>query len=136
MFKKIFRAIFHYDWEVVEIQGAFFKMAWGVWIFLPWTTFGPTGYNGLANVMSETEWGILVMALGVIHFWAILSHKVWFRRLMIFVAFMFWIFMAVVFALSRIGNLSTPLMFVIAFFLAVNYLRLSMPQLFTFQSKP
>lgn len=129
---KLRKLLFQYDWEIVEIQGAIFKIVWGIWLFLPFDTFtGLDVYDALRKVTNETTWGIFVIVLGLIHLWAISSGVIKYRRTMIFVAFLFWIFISVVFGVSRIGSALIPLTIVIAFFLAVNYLRLGIPTLFS-----
>lgn len=125
------RILFHYDWEIVEVQAAFFKIGWGVWLLLPFQTFTNTGgYSVLASLAKEPIIGIFITAIGILHIIAIISHNIKFRRNMIFFSIMFWLFMCFVFGLTRIGALIVPLMMVIGFFLTINYLRLSLPQLF------
>lgn len=129
---KIRKLLFQYDWEIVEIQGAIFKIVWGIWLFLPFDTFGGQPvYDSLSKITNETTWGFFIIVLGLIHLWAISSGIVKYRRVMIFVAFMFWVFISVVFGVSRIGSALIPLTAVIAFFLAVNYIRLGISSLFT-----
>src|SRR6185503_20309153 len=84
------RFIFTYDWEVVEIQGAIFKIAWGVWLLLPFPVFRAVqGYNAVGT---ENWWGIGLLIYGLAHFIAILSGNRLARRIFTFGAFLFWIF--------------------------------------------
>lgn len=130
MFVQIRKILFQYDWEVVEIQCAFFKIGWGIWLLLPFHTFGGASYRGLATVMPEVAWGIFILFIGIVHFRAVFSKHLWFRKLMIFSGFSFWLYMALIFSLNKVESLMIPLMVIISFFLAVNYLRLSIPGLF------
>lgn len=126
--KQIRRLVFSYDWEIVEVQGALFKIIWGIWLLLPFNTFqGLDVYSVLAGVMNETAWAVVLLFLGSLHFLTITTGSIKWRRVMIFVACMFWIFISIVFGLARIGSALIPITFVIAFFLAINYIRLGVP---------
>lgn len=130
MFVRLKRFLFTYDWEVVEIQCASFKIAWGAWLLLPFQTFGGQSYRGLASIAPEVAWGIIILVIGLLHMKAVLGKSMAFRKIMIFIGFCFWLFMALIFALNRIESLMIPILFVIDFFLAMNYLRLSVPNIF------
>ncbi len=117
--------IFHYDWEIVEIQGAIFKIVWGGWLLLPFSTFkGQAVYDALGSITSESVWGLFVLLLGFGHLVAIAYGTTNIRRHFIFVACAFWVFISVIFGMSRVGSALITLPIVIAFFLAINYLRL------------
>lgn len=129
---KIKKLFFQYDWEIVEIQGATFKIVWGIWLMLPFSTFKDLAvYDALAKVAPESAWGFIVMTLGILHLMAISSGSIFWRRALILIACMFWIFIAMAFSISRIGSALIPLTIVIAFFMAVNYLRLGVPTIIT-----
>lgn len=122
--------IFKYDWDIVEIEGAIFKIVWGIWLLLPFETFdGQEVYTALKSIAPETLWGALVLGLGLGHLIAIAYGTAKWRRHFILAACMFWIFISVTFSISRIGSALIPLTIVITFFLSINYLRLGLPNI-------
>lgn len=139
MLQQLKRLIFNYDWEVVEIEGAVFKVLWGFWILLPWNSFGnfPTNVFAVFGKLGP-EWviGLGVMLLGLAHLYAIGFARRPTRRNFILVAFMFWLFTSVCFGMARIGSAMIPFTLVICFFLAVNYFRLGIPVIDMGRQKP
>lgn len=130
--KKITKILFHYDWEIVEVIGASFKIVWGIWLLLPFQTFyGTVVYDALSTVTTEKGWGLFILILGSIHLAAIINGVIKYRRFMLMIGCMFWVFITVVFAITRIGSGLVPMTMVLSFFLAVNYLRLGIPDLFS-----
>lgn len=130
---KLRRMIFNYDWEIVEIQGSIFKIVWGFWLLLPFNTFlGQPVYDALASLTNEVGWGLFVFILGLCHLLTIAYGTVKWRRAFILVACMFWMFLSVIFGITRTGSALIPLTIVITFFLAINYLRLGLPNVPSF----
>lgn len=119
---RIGKFIFSYDWEIVEIQGSIFKITWGIWLLLPFDTFRTVqGYNNYGN---ENYWGVGLLALGIIHFGTIVSHNIKARKTITFVAFLFWLFSALMIAMQSLTAGIIPMFGVIAFFMGVNFIRL------------
>lgn len=120
--RSIQKFIFSYDWEIVEVQGSIFKITWGVWLLLPFETFRTVeGYNAFGD---ERVYGIVLLILGLVHFMAIASHKVDIRRNITFLAFLFWLFSAIMVYTQAHTAAIIPMFVVIAFFMAVNFIRL------------
>lgn len=121
--RTIFKLIFGYDWEVVEVQGAMFKIAWGVWMLLPFPMFKT--FEGYTAYGTENFYGLSLLIMGIVHLTAIASHKVDIRRRITFLAFLFWFFSIImVYTQSKFSAL-IPLFAVVAFFMGVNFIRLS-----------
>lgn len=122
IFKKVKRFIFTYDWEIVEVQGALFKLTWGIWLLLPFKVFRTVpGYNAFG---SENLWGWGLAALGFVHLIAILSGNLYWRRRLTLTAFFFWIFIIVLLALQSATAAFLPTFVIIAFFMGMNYIRM------------
>lgn len=116
------RFLFTYDWEIVEIQGATFKIMWGVWLLSPFQTFRTiAGYN---QVASENTWGWGLLLLGLIHLIAILSKNRIMRIIMCMIAFLFWTFTVILVAQQLWTSAIVPMFSVIAFFMGINFTRL------------
>lgn len=120
--KKIKWFIFNYDWEIVEIEGAIFKVAWGLWLLMPWRTFRTIqGYNAFGN---ENLWGWGLFLLGAVHLVAIFSGHRLFRRTLTMLAFFFWLFIIVLLFLQSKTSALIPMFTIIAFFMGMNFIRL------------
>lgn len=121
--RALYKLIFSYDWEIVEVQGALFKITWGLWLLLPFNVF--KAIEGYSAYGSENFYGALLLIMGIIHLVAIASHKVDIRRRITFMAFLFWLFSIImVYTQSPTGAL-LPMFAVVAFFMGVNFIRLS-----------
>ena len=130
--KKFRQLLFNYDWEVVELQGAVLMVVWGIWLALPFSTFASTtasasAYSGLSQFASELIWAIFFLVFGVAQIWSITTGNVKMRRLLIFAACLFWIYVSITVGISRPSAGLIPFTAVTSFFLAVNYLRLGIP---------
>lgn len=124
--QTIKRFIFSYDWEIVEIEGAIFKIMWGIWLLLPFQTFRQI--SGYTAISTENIWGFGLLFLGLVHFGAITSGKIRLRRWITFIAFLFWLFtILLIFKQSPTAAL-LPLFAVIAFFMGLNFIRLGAVQ--------
>lgn len=126
MTKRLIKLLFGYDWEVIEIQGAVFKITWGIWLLLPFDTF--RAIEGYYAVGLENAWGWGLLILGLIHFGAILSNKITLRRWITFIALMFWIFTVVLIYQQSHTAALLPMFVVIALFMGINFLRLGLQQ--------
>ncbi len=119
---RIIKLFFNYDWEIVEIQGAVFKICWGIWLLLPFRVFRMVqGYNAIGN---ENYWGWGLLILGLIHFAAIASNKLSLRRWITFIAILFWIFSIILIWLQSHTAGLLPMFAVIGFFMTINFWRL------------
>lgn len=119
---KFIKILFSYDWEVIEIQGAVFKIVWGLWLLMPFDTF--RAIKGYYAVGLENYWGWGLLILGMIHLYSIFSRKLLFRRWITFVAFTFWIFTIVLIWEQAHTSALLPFFAIIAFFMGLNFLRL------------
>jgi hypothetical protein len=114
-----------YDWEIIEVQGAVFKTAWGFWLLLPFPVFRAiSGYNAAGK---ENIWGWGLFALGVFHLYAIFSNKLKLRRWVTFVAFLFWIFTVILILQQSKTSVLIPMFSIIAFFMGLNFVRMGTP---------
>lgn len=113
---------FNYNWEIVEIEGAIFKISWGIWLLLPFQTF--KSIQGYAGIATENYWGWGLLLLGTIHLLSIASGRLFIRRWITFIAFLFWIFTVVLIWSQAPTAALLPLFSVIAFFMGLNFLRL------------
>ncbi len=117
---KIF--ILTYDWEVVEIQGALFKISWGIWLLMPFPTFKAiSGYNAVGT---ENYWGVGLLVYGMLHFLAIMSSNRFARRWLTFGSFLFWVFTCILIYQQAPTAALLPLFAVIAFFMGLNFIRI------------
>lgn len=119
LFVKMF---FLYNWEIVEVQGALFKIGWGIWLLLPFPTF--TSIQGYTAVTTENYWGWGLLILGSIHLAAIAYNRLPIRRWITFIAFIFWIFTVVLIYSQAHRAALIPLFSIIALFMGLNFLRL------------
>lgn len=126
---KFTRLLFHYNWEVVEIIGGISKILCGIWLMLPFSTFyGTPIYTSMASVLPEWSWGLAMVIIGAIHLYILgYSNSLTLRTRMALFAIMFWIFLAIIFAIGRVGSLLVPLTAIFPVFLTINYLRLKVP---------
>ena len=115
--------MFSYDWEVVEVQGAMFKIAWGIWMMMPFPMFKTI--EGYSAYGTENFYGAALLFMGVIHLIAIGSHKIDIRRRITFLAFLFWFFSIIMVYTQSHTSAILPLFVVVAFFMGVNFIRLS-----------
>lgn len=121
---KSFRLyIFTYDWEVVEIMGATIKIGMGFWLLLPFQSFKNGG--GITSVGAENIWGWALLILGVTHMVAIRAGRIKYRRIMTFIAFLFWLFTILITIQATITSPLIPFYGTIAFFMAMNFIRIS-----------
>lgn len=121
--KSLKRFIFTYDWEVIEIEAAIFKIMWGFWFLLPFPFFSSIrGYTGVAP---EDVWGFSLLALGSAHLWAISAHRKIFRKWATFLSFLFWLFSTILIWLQVPEGAIIPLLMVITIFVLFNFIRLS-----------
>lgn len=114
--------MFTYDWEVVEIMGAVFKITWGIWLLLPFPVFRAIeGYNAVGT---ESWWGIGLLIYGTLHLMAVIAGHRFYRRWLTFGAFLFWIF--TVFLIWQQSHTAAllPTFTVIAFFMGLNFIRI------------
>lgn len=116
---RLIKLLFGYDWEIVEILGAFFKIAWGVQLLLPVSGTGTKSFQIIPNYQLIAS-GLIV--IGLIHFYIIFSNKLEARRWITLFAVAFWIF-TVVFIYLKTGIPSLTLI-VIAGFMTINFWRL------------
>lgn len=122
IFNSFKRFLFSYDWEIVEVQGAVFKVIWGIWLLSPFQTFRTiSGYNQIA---SENTWGWSLLILGLIHLLAVLSRYRKLRITMCMIAFLFWTFTVVLVVQQLWTSAIVPMFSVIAFFMGLNFTRL------------
>ncbi len=119
---RLKKFIFSYDWEIVEIQGAITKVLWAVWLLMPFPAFRTV--SGYTAVASENVWGIGLLVLGSLHLFSVLSHYRGMRKLMTFVAFLFWLFTITLVWLQSHTSPLIVFFFVIAIFMFFNFLRL------------
>lgn len=66
--------ILSWDPEPLELHSGLVAAAWGFWVASPWwRTFAacPRLYAGLAGLMGEREWGLLLLAGGLIQLTAV-----------------------------------------------------------------
>lgn len=131
---RIFKLLFNYDWEIIEIQGATFKILWGFWLLLPFKTF--RAIEGYFAAGGENYWGWGLLALGALHFAAIITnynisfsigrrtYKINSRRWLTFIAFLFWAFTAVLIWQQSNTSALLPFFALIAFFMILNFFRL------------
>jgi len=120
--KQLTKFLFSYDWEIIEIQGAIFKIAWGTWLLLPFDTFRQI--QGYFAVGIENMWGFGLLTLGLLHLTAVISKRLFFRRWLTFVAFLFWLFTLVLIYQQSPTAALLPMFGVIAIFMMINFLRL------------
>lgn len=125
LLNKIKFYLFTYDWEVIELQGAIFKIAWGLWLVMPFQSYRAAG--GITASRYENYWAIALLVLGVLHFWSIKSGHLKWRRRFTFIAFAFWLFTILVVGQSSWSSPLIPFFVIIAFFMALNNIRLGMP---------
>lgn len=119
---NIRRLFFGYDWDIVEIEGALFKLTWGLWMLLPFPVF--KSVSVYSQIASENTWGVSLAALGVIHLYAVINNKIWLRRVMCFIAFSFWLFTIILIYIQAPTASLLPTFSIIAFFMAMNFVRL------------
>lgn len=134
---RIKRMLLLYDWEIVEVQGAILKIAWGIWLILPMQTFATSQvYSGLAAVTrNEDVWGTFLILLGISHFVGVAVGGKW-RRRFVMLAAMFWLFSSISFFIARPGTILAPLAFVIFIFMGINYIRIGLPHFVDRRFKP
>lgn len=123
--EKIKALFFNYDWEIVEIQGATFKILWALFLLMPFPAFKTI--SGYASIGTENYWGSGLLIIGVLHMYSILIHKRWMRKLMTFISSLLWLF--ITFIVWQEAHTSALLVFflTIGFFMFLNFLRLSIP---------
>lgn len=123
--KRLIRFLFSYDWEVVEIEGAFFKIAWGIWMLMPWATFKTISvYFGL----TENQWGVGLLTIGTIHIISIFRGSIFSRRWFAFFGAAFWAFNAISVGLQSPTAALIPLFGIISLFMLINFYRLGVVQ--------
>jgi hypothetical protein len=125
VFSRLKQFMFSYSWEIVEIEGAAFKLAWAIWLLLPFQAF--RSISGYASVATENIWGVGLLILGAIHLYSVVKHKRRLRQVMTFIAFLFWLFTVVLIWFQSHTAALIPLFAVIALFMFINFLRLSIP---------
>lgn len=117
-----------YEWEIIEIQGASFKLAWALLLLAPGNTF--RAVQGYTAISLEVYWGWGLLIIGSVHMYSIFSRRKYklFRTIMTFIGFSFWVFSGFLIYFQS-HTLSLPIMFwLIALFLFLNFLRLSLPE--------
>ena len=123
--KRLVKFLFSYDWEVVEIEGAFFKLAWGIWLLMPWDTFkSVTVYVGL----SENVWGWGLFTVGTLHLISVFRGSIFARRWFAFFGSGFWAFNAIAIFLQSHTAALIPLFSIMSLFMLINFYRLGVMQ--------
>ncbi len=121
-YQGIRRLLFSYDWDIVEIEGAMFKLSWGLWMLLPFPVFRTVSAYTL--IAPENIWGIFLVIFGAFHMYAVFTRQLNWRRLMSFISFFFWLFSAILLLIQAPTAALIPTFVIIAFFMGVNYIRL------------
>lgn len=120
------------DWSVLEFYGSTCKIFWGLYVLQPSPTF--RSISGYTSVSNEVYWGWGLFIIGILHFTAIVMHKlgwknmIWMRRLCLWLGMMSWVFIS--FVIWKQAGISPILIFFanLAFFMFLNFLRLWIPE--------
>lgn len=123
-YQSLYRLLFSYDWDVVEVEGALFKLSWGLWMLLPFPVFRTVSMYSL--IAPENVWGIFLILFGTIHLYAVGTQNLHWRRVMSLVSFFFWLFSVILLFLQAPTAALIPTFAIIAFFMGVNFIRLNL----------
>lgn len=82
---------------------ALIKIAWGIVLLSPENTFlaSPVSYRNMMAVATESQWGLYLLIVGILHTTSVLMYSLRFRIPMQIVSVGTWLFIATQFWLSN-----------------------------------
>ena len=95
------RILAEHDTEPVELIGGATKVVMGLWLLLPWDTFGASPTFSVLAVLKEQLWGAVLLAIGLAHLAALYhGHRAW-RGWSATIGWLIWFAFAVVFVFTN-----------------------------------
>jgi hypothetical protein len=121
---RLRRILFGYDMEPTEILLGAASGLLGLWLLLPFDTFGSaSSFAGMAAIAPETVWGLVMASLGTGRLCAIGCSARWLRSQFAFASGMIWLFIAVSIGVSNPVSTGLPLYSLLAVSSAWAYIR-------------
>lgn len=90
-----------HDTEPTELAGGTLKVAMGLWLLLPFDTFGSSPTFATLAVLPEWTWAIVLIGLGGFHILALRSGDRDARRLASMIGYLVWFSFAMVFVATN-----------------------------------
>lgn len=105
-----FRDIFwHCDTEPTELYFSIISMLWGLWLLAPAESFTTSqAFTAMAGIAPEQVWGMVILCVGALRLHALATGNWLARKSIAFLAALFWIFVALMFAMSSIASTGVP----------------------------
>lgn len=98
----------HSDPRIVEFGNALLACAWGLWLLLPWASWGSSIiYRPLLLLAPEHAWGIVYAAIGGAHMAVALSDWYQWRRWFSFISVIKWTLVVALFAIGHLHATAT-----------------------------
>lgn len=121
------KALITYDIELVEIMSGIAAVAWGFWLLNPaFNTFdGSLGYVAMASIAPEYVWSVIMLFVGVMQVYAVVAHKLSYRKRASLALSMMWVFITTMIAISHLASTGVAIYGVFSCFTIWSYLRLS-----------
>lgn len=98
-----------YDFEFSELLNGLAATLWGLWLLLPWNTFGRTAtFAAMRDTgVPEWLWGTVIFTLGIIQIAGLVAGWWRWRRRSALILCGVWAFIAVMFAQANISSTGT-----------------------------
>lgn len=90
-----------HDTEPAELSGGLLKMAIGLWLLLPFDTFGSSPTFAALSILPEWLWGVTLIGLGTFHLLALQGGNRDQRRHAATIGYLVWFSFAVVFVATH-----------------------------------
>lgn len=111
------------DTMMSEFALGFFAFAWGLWLLMPWASFGSSiTFSIMESLASEEVWGLVTFTLGVAQIiGSQMKNSVRWRAFLWLGAFFNWFFIFWVFAVANFHSTATPVYFTMSMFSLLVY---------------
>lgn len=94
--------------RAVEVATTSLAIWWGIILLLPFNTFViSSSYSAMAGLATETAWGIIMLAQGVIQLTSMVFRFKKIKQFSYLVATFLWFFIAAMFAVGELSNTAT-----------------------------
>ena len=117
MRKRLYFLLFEAHTSVLEFSLAIEMLTVGLWFLNPfYATFSSSiSYSMMQSIGNEDDWGVVLVAVALLHLYALLAQMRLARRLWLSLATFLWIFMSFSFVISNPQALGSVLFVLNAF---------------------